>query len=156
MEEFKNFIGCKLVKSKPMTRNEWLLTKPERHEPPSELDMLGYLVLYPDGYTSWNPKEQFEKYYFGIENENKLSQKDIDNFIIEHIDAELDSVTSLSRVRLVNNWTITETASCIKPETFDHKIGYELCQKRIENKVWELLGFMLKTAIYGINNKEKD
>lgn len=41
----KNYIGVKIVKAEPYEKDG----KP------------GYRVKYPDGYTSWSPKEAFEK-----------------------------------------------------------------------------------------------
>lgn len=41
----KNYIGVKIVKAEPYEKDG----KP------------GYRVKYPDGYTSWSPKESFEK-----------------------------------------------------------------------------------------------
>lgn len=43
----KTYIGVKIIKARPMEK----AGKP------------GYEVKYPDGYTSWSPKETFEKSY---------------------------------------------------------------------------------------------
>ena len=47
MSEFKNYIGAKLIKARPLEKDG----KP------------GYEVIYPDGYISWSPKEVFEQAY---------------------------------------------------------------------------------------------
>lgn len=44
----KSYIGTKLVKAEPFNRSD--------SEP-------GYRVVYPDGYTSWSPKDVFEDAY---------------------------------------------------------------------------------------------
>ena len=33
-------------------------------------DELGYEISYPDGYKSWCPAEEFDKYYYHIQDEN--------------------------------------------------------------------------------------
>lgn len=33
-------------------------------------DDLGYEISYPDGYKSWCPAEEFDKYYYHIQDEN--------------------------------------------------------------------------------------
>ena len=57
----QNYIGVKLVGAEPMTRGDYntkrVRTAPADKNPADE----GYCVCYPDGYTSWCPKEQFEK-----------------------------------------------------------------------------------------------
>ena len=98
MKELKNYIGCKLIQAMPMTNKEFCELKQRPH--PQESDFLeGYYVKYPDGYESWTPKEIFEKFYFQIENENKLTKKDIDNFIIDYVDEELSDKTSIVRAK---------------------------------------------------------
>ncbi len=40
----KAYIGTKIIRARPLTKNE----------------AEGYEVRYPDGYTSWSPKDVFE------------------------------------------------------------------------------------------------
>ena len=57
----KSYIGTKFVNAKPMNKYEFYMNikgvdcKEDNEE--------GYLVQYPDGYTSWSPKDVFEKSY---------------------------------------------------------------------------------------------
>jgi hypothetical protein len=59
----KTYVGCKLIKAKPMTRGAYNKKRgwevPKDENPKDE----GYVVKYPDGYVSWSPKEVFEKAY---------------------------------------------------------------------------------------------
>jgi hypothetical protein len=48
MPETKAYVGTKLVRAYPGT-----------HEDGRE----GYVVIYPDGYQSWSPKDTFEAAY---------------------------------------------------------------------------------------------
>lgn len=56
----KKYIRCHIVEAMPMTRGAYNKkrgwTTPENEDPKDR----GYYVKYPDGYTSWCPKEQFE------------------------------------------------------------------------------------------------
>ena len=52
---------------------------------------------------------------------------------------------------LVNGFEIIETSSCVDKSNYNEQLGAEICIERIKNKVWELLGFLLQTAINGIN-----
>lgn len=55
------YIGIKRISAKPMTRGDYNIFKgwtlPEGENPNDE----GYLVQYSDDYTSWSPKETFDK-----------------------------------------------------------------------------------------------
>ena len=62
----KKYIGTKLVKAEPMTQGE----ASEKHLLKSgivitdeDASQEGYVVEYEDGYTSWSPKDVFEKSY---------------------------------------------------------------------------------------------
>ena len=57
MEEKKLYIGCKIIKATPQTKD----------------GAPGYEVTYPDGYVSWSPKVVFENAYREItESEKRL------------------------------------------------------------------------------------
>lgn len=60
----KNYIGVKIVKAEPATKAEFLTSVKESRQISEGSDAEeGYIVVYPDGYTSWSPKEVFEKAY---------------------------------------------------------------------------------------------
>ena len=50
----KTYIGTKIIQAEPHEKD---YGPPETHGQP------GYRVVYPDGYTSWSPKEAFEEAY---------------------------------------------------------------------------------------------
>lgn len=60
-----SYIGIKRVEAYPEERN----------------GQDGYVVIYPDGYKSWSPKDVFESAYFKCTNKYDVSQEDIENFI---------------------------------------------------------------------------
>lgn len=63
MEGTLRYIGTKIIDAKPMNLGDYNnhrgWTMPEGEDP----DKWGYLVVYPDGYQSWSPREAFEEAY---------------------------------------------------------------------------------------------
>lgn len=57
------YIGTKLVKASPMDKFQWLEKNGTDTTNLDQPNLPGYLVIHPDGYESWCPKEVFEKYY---------------------------------------------------------------------------------------------
>lgn len=61
------YLGVKLVQAEPMQKEKWDATK--KFEDRGDHSLVdGYKVIYEDGYTSWSPKEVFEKAYRRIDN----------------------------------------------------------------------------------------
>ncbi len=56
------YIGCKVIQAEPMKE---IVTGGRTPRP-------GYKVAYPDGYTSWSPKEVFEEAYRPISGKEKI------------------------------------------------------------------------------------
>ena len=111
----------------------------------------GYLVKYSDEYISWSPKEVFERAYLQMECDNKIDAKDVERFIKTFESHQLGDKTTVVQATLVNGFVITEASSCVDPENFDMEIGEVICKERITEQVWKLLGFLLQTAISGVN-----
>lgn len=51
-------------------------------------------------------------------------------------------------VRMKNGFTFRESTTCVDPANYNEKIGKEICLKRIENKVWFLLGYALQEKAF--------
>lgn len=135
-----DYIGTKLVKAKPESKD----------------GKDGYKVIYEDGYVSWSPKEVFDKHYLQIiENPNMsskvaISQEMVRRFV-SHVDiSTIGKKTTLVRAILVNGFEIVESSSCVDEENYSQEIGANICMKKIEDKVWMLLGFLLQTAFAGV------
>jgi hypothetical protein len=45
---------------------------------------------------------------------------------------------------------MSESSSCVDAANFNMDIGYNICKERIQNRVWEMLGFMLQSGVKGI------
>lgn len=59
----KNYIGAKIIKAEPMTRNAFTNRVKNEDVPKNQDDEPGYYVEYPNGYRSWSPKDVFEEAY---------------------------------------------------------------------------------------------
>lgn len=57
--------------------------------------------------------------------------------------------TTVVQIRLKNGFIITDATSCVDPANYSEEIGKEILLKRMENKVWELLGFELASKLNG-------
>ncbi len=137
------FIGTKQVTAWPEDKMDGSIAK------------AGYAVVYPDGYKSWSPEDVFEKAYLsmGQDNINKITQQMVDDFINDTcVTSKMGEKTTVVMATLRNGFIIVESSTCVDSDNYDEKIGTDICLSRIKNKVWELLGFLLQTARYGISN----
>lgn len=122
----------------------------------------GYTVVYEDGYKSWSPAEAFEKSYLPIETNPNLktdkpsiSQRMVDEFICKVDVMTMGEKTTVVKATLKNGFEIVEASSCVSKENYDEKLGAEICMKKIKDKVWAFLGFLLQTGVYGVNGDGK-
>jgi hypothetical protein len=58
--EFGIYIGTKIIQAREMTENEFA---DRTGRPTAQDNRPGYLVVYPDGYESWSPKDSFDGAY---------------------------------------------------------------------------------------------
>lgn len=119
-------------------------------------DHEGYIVVYPDGYVSWSPKEVFEKSYMQVENNPNLvsgvsiGEHMVNEFISYTETSTIGYKTTMVRCVLRNGFEIIETSGCVDAKNYDQKLGEEVCMRKIKDKIWYLLGFLLQTAWHGI------
>lgn len=166
----KQYIGTKVIEAEPATlyelkegghylkkhSEEW--TKEDAGIPElSSSKREGYAVRYEDGYESWSPKDVFEKAYLPITVNEKLktdkpsiSQQMVDDFIDQVEVQTMGEKTTVVRATLKNGFEIVEASSCVIPENYDEDLGAQICVKKIKDKVWMLLGFLLQTGVQGV------
>ena len=65
--------------------------------------------------------------------------------------AELDLLTFCVLV-LKNSFTVTGESACASPENFDAEIGRKIARQNAEQKIWPLLGFLLKEKLHAENS----
>lgn len=80
----------------------------------------------------------------------KVSCEDVDKRM-ETAEIEVFTVFDKCTVvacKLNNGFVLVESSACIDPDNYDEEIGVNECLCKIENKVWELEGYMLQNKLY--------
>ena len=157
----KQYIGTKLIEAEKAYRVDGkTVVLPDNGVPCGSEIERGYKVRYADGYESWSPQGVFESAYLPLEVNGMLktaapsiSAEMVERFIDHHETVTMGGKTTVVRAVLKNGFEIVESSSCVSAENYDVKLGEEICMKRIRNKVWELLGFLLQTAVGGVNGE---
>ena len=157
----KQYIGTKLIEAEKAYRVDGkVVTLAENRVPCGNEVERGYKVRYADGYESFSPQAVFECAYLPLEVNGKLkteapsiSAEMVERFIDHHETVTMGGKTTVVRAVLKNGFEIVESSSCVSAENYDEKLGEEICMERIRNKIWELLGFLLQTAVGGVNGE---
>lgn len=157
----KQYIGTKLIEAEKAYRVDGkVVTIAENKAPCGYKVERGYKVRYADGYESFSPAEVFERAYLPLEVNGMLktaapsiSAEMVERFIDHHETVTMGSKTTVVRAVLKNGFEIVESSSCVSAENYDEKLGEEICMERIRNKIWELLGFLLQTAVGGVSGE---
>lgn len=69
---------------------------------------------------------------------------------------EFDKPCTYVTVRMKNGFTLRESTTCVDPANYDENIGKEICLKKIEDKIWYLLGYALQEKLYREQNSEDE
>ena len=157
----KQYIGTKLIEAEKAYRVDGkTVVLPDNGVPCGSKIERGYKVRYAGGYESWSPQGVFESAYLPLEVNGMLktaapsiSAEMVERFIEHHETVTMGGKTTVVRAVLKNGFEIVESSSCVSAENYDEKLGEEICMERIRNKVWELLGFLLQTAVGGVNGE---
>ena len=67
---------------------------------------------------------------------------------------EFDKPVTVVTVRMRNGFTIRESTTCVDPENYDERVGIEICLKKIEEKIWFLLGYELQNNLSDVKGLE--
>lgn len=63
-------------------------------------------------------------------------------------DVRLGVKTTVVCLTLPNGFEIIESSGCVDPANYDHKLGVEICRRRIVDKVWLMEGYKLACQIH--------
>lgn len=75
---------------------------------------------------------------------NTVTLEDVKNVIDTMTFHKMGRKTTVGLATLKNGFEICVSSACVDPENFNEDIGKEICMKRIEDKIWELLGYTLQ------------
>lgn len=157
----KQYIGTKLVEAEPARRiNGKVVVGMSEAVAIDATVESGYRVRYPDGYESWSPKEVFEAAYLPLQvnpelptDKPSISREMVSDFIVFTEVTTMGDKTTVCRAVLRNGFEIVESSACVSKENYSEEMGYKICREKIEDKVWMLLGFLLQTAVGGVNGE---
>ena len=151
----QSYLGVKVLKAVEMNLGDYNLFRgwgiPVDEDPLTE----GYLVVYPDGYRSWAPKEAFEKCYLPLTVCSKITEVEIDNLLLEPTATKIDEKTTLVKIDSAIGYVNYEVSSCVDPANYDHDLGIRLATDKVKNKLWPLLGFVLQWGINGLKYRSR-
>lgn len=80
---------------------------------------------------------------------NKITQEHINQIISnteEKIWEPFPGVTIVSW-KLPSGFVITDQSGCVDPSNYDREIGVSIARIHLENKLWELEGYLLKNQL---------
>lgn len=73
----------------------------------------------------------------------KANMQDVEVKTIEAFGKPMTIVSA----RMLNGFVLTEISTCADPANYSQEIGAEVCLKKIEDKVWFLLGYELQNKL---------
>ncbi len=146
----KPYMAVKMVSAGPLTRgayDEWRgQDTPKSYEPGDN----GYLVQYYGGYISWCPKEEFEKFNLPLTEYGCITDQEVDLMLGQVSIETREPKTTFAEVNMLTGFYDMDHSSCVRPDNYDEKIGADNAVRKIRNRLWGHLGFMLQWAISGL------
>lgn len=73
-------------------------------------------------------------------------RENMQDVIVRTLD-DFGKPTTYVTVKMKNGFTIRESTTCVDPENYNEEIGKNVCLKRIEDKIWFLLGYALQEKL---------
>lgn len=148
------YIGIKMIEATPMKASIALEHgyKIGNHN----ADDLGYEISYPDGYKSWCPAEEFDKYYYHIQDENGdiLYRNDIEDFIVAKESVKVGTKTTNTTLTTITGFEVHGQSACVNPDNFNMQIGEQYASEKAKDQLWFALGFVLQWAKNGIKRNK--
>lgn len=68
--------------------------------------------------------------------------------VIVKTEIEFSKPVTYVSVELTNGFTLRESTTCVDPANYSEEIGKQVCLKKIEDKIWFLLGYQLQDKLY--------
>lgn len=150
------YLGVKLIEAIPMTKGEaykngFFKTCFADGEENQE----GYTVFYPDGYTSWSPKNVFENSYFRIIHNDKISETDVSNFIRNVVHKRIGETNTAVTLHTTTNFEITEMFKHVSKSEYDYLYGVKKAYAKANDTLRHYLTFVLQWALKDVLNNTK-
>jgi len=120
-------------------------------------DVLEFIDSVEDGdldYIIWKLKkfvEYGEDFNKGKSMKNTVTPEQVKENMQDVIVRTLDDFgkpCTYVTVRMKNGFTLRESTTCVDPANYNEEIGKEICLRKIEDKVWFLLGYQLQEDLF--------
>ena len=86
-----------------------------------------------------------------METSLKVTQKEVDenmkDALVRTVE-EFGKPSTYVTVKMKNGFILRDSTTCIDPANYSEEIGKEICLKRIEDKIWFLLGYALQDKAF--------
>lgn len=98
---------------------------------------------------------EFEKQALEITEDGKIPNWLVESFVTEwdvktvYVGFDKKPATQVYAT-LRNGAVLGEFTTCVDPANYNEEIGFKICKRKIEDKIWFLLGMMLQSATYGV------
>lgn len=114
-------------------------------------DTPGYIATDYHGRESWVSREAVLNNYFVINNDDSITQEDVERFIWKFKAETIGKKTTVATATTLTGYEVTKTSACVNPKNYDIEIGKDIAYSSIIDELWEKLGFVLQWAINGVN-----
>lgn len=149
----KSYIGVKSVEAEPMNLADFKLdVKGEGMVPAEDEKQEGYLVVYPDGYKSWSPKDVFEKAYFEAA-EGKTYQEIADRLCQTIVAVRVGRRTLSGSLICLNGFEVSASVMARDEADLDANYNDYLIEltKKANAKLLEHVRFVVMLASNGLD-----
>jgi len=155
----KKYIGCEIIQAEPITLGAYNIfrgwTIPQDENPNEKGYKITYFIRGKAQYT-YKPKSDFDRTYYQLEEGTKITQGDLNGFVEElRATTEPNGRSTITRLDTITGFNGIEVSTCVSKENYSQLMGAEIGKKKFEDKLWLALGFMLRWAVYGLDDYKK-
>lgn len=96
-------------------------------------------------------EDELNKYFDVVIKDAPTVTEEMIKEIIDHSEITTNTIydkCTIVTMKLENGFIITESSACVSVENYDEKIGYDICMKKIIDKLWELEGYYMQKSNY--------
>lgn len=91
----------------------------------------------------------FDEYFVKYEEQTTITPEQIEEIMSE---SDIKAFTAFGKCTIVmaqlpNGFVLVEHSACVDPKNYDAEMGYNICLKRIRDKIWELEGYKLQCKL---------
>lgn len=154
------YLKCELVDvGEPITFRDFCKKYNEKMDELVDPNTIGYEFVDDCGYIEFYGQFQFDRNMIRLDDNKNLpsrvsiGKEMVDKFIKSYEVIERDGKTTIVHATLINGYKLVESSSCVDPANYSREIGVEICLNKIKDQLWQLLGFLLQTAV-GLNKEE--